>query len=99
MTEKWTKIIAVVVFALGGSVSAQVGLDSTEELGRIDIDEKLGEKIPLELTFVDETGDSVRLAEYFGEGKPVVLILGYYRCPMLCNLVFNGIVDGVNELD
>ncbi len=50
-------------------------LDSTKELGRIDVEEKLGQKIPLDLAFVDETGDSVRLADYFGEGKPVKLLM------------------------
>jgi hypothetical protein len=71
MIGKWTKIIAVVVFTPGASVSAQVVLDSTEELGRIDVDEKLGARIPLELTFADETGDSVRLAEYLTESSTV----------------------------
>ena len=34
-------------------------------------------------------GKTVRLGQYF-TGKPVVLSLVYYRCPMLCNLVMNG---------
>ena len=78
---------------------AQVAGESAGDLDRIDIVEKIGESIPLELTFVDDHGDSVRLAGYFGDNKPVILVLGYYSCPMLCNLVFNGVVDGINELD
>jgi protein SCO1/2 len=46
----------------------------------------------LDLPFVDETGRAVRLGDYFGE-KPVVLVLGYYGCPMLCTLVLNGLVE------
>ena len=55
----------------------------------VGIDPKLNHQVPLDLTFKDETGRTVRLGEYF-TGKPVVLSLVYYKCPMLCNLVLNG---------
>ncbi|MGH8015247.1 MAG: SCO family protein [Candidatus Zixiibacteriota bacterium] len=64
----------------------------------IDIIEHLGDKLPLELQFTDDMGSIVTLGEYFGKEKPVLLSLGYYECPMLCNLVFNGISTGVKEL-
>src|SRR5262249_28900556 len=41
-----------------------------------------------------EAGQSVRLGDYF-DGKPVILVLAYYRCPMLCTQVLNGLVDGL----
>jgi len=81
-----------------GIVSAQVIQDNPEELRRINIYEHLGDSIPLDLSFVDDHGDSVTLAHYFHQGRPVVLILGYYTCPMLCNLVMNGVSDVVKEL-
>lgn len=89
------------VAAVAGSapVTAQVMLDSTAELSKIDIIEHLGDTIPLDLTFVNDAGDSVQLGEYFESGGPVLLILGYYRCPMLCNLVWNGLVAGVDKLE
>ena len=55
----------------------------------IGIDQKLGDKLPLDLEFRDERGDKVRLGEYFRE-KPVVLALVYYRCQNLCTEVLNG---------
>lgn len=55
------------------------------------VDDKLGQLIPLDQTFVDENGKTVRLGEYFQPGRPVVLQLGYYKCPMLCSLVSRGI--------
>lgn len=61
-------------------------------LKRADIEQRLGEQIPLDLTFRDETGREVRLADYFKSDKPVVLSLVYYECPMLCNQVLNGLV-------
>jgi protein SCO1/2 len=55
----------------------------------VGIQQKLNYQVPLDLTFKDEWGKTVRLGEYF-HGKPVVLSLVYYKCPMLCNLVMNG---------
>src|SRR5258707_6024042 len=49
----------------------------------IGIDQHLNQQLPLDLEFSDETGKTVKLAEYF-HGKPVVLALAYYNCPMLC---------------
>ena len=54
-------------------------------------DQRLNEQVPLELVFKDETGKSVKLEEYFGK-KPVILVLAYFRCPMLCTEVLNGLV-------
>lgn len=57
----------------------------------IGIDQKLGDQLPLDLPFRDERGNDVRLGKYFGD-KPVVLALVYYRCPMLCTQVLNGLL-------
>src|SRR6185436_5941405 len=48
--------------------------------------------------FRDETGREVKLAEYFNDGKPVVLSLVYYRCPMLCTMTLNGMVKSFRPL-
>lgn len=63
----------------------------------IGIDQKLNQQIPLDLTFRDESGRAVRLGEYFGE-KPVMLTLVYYSCPMLCNMVLDGVVNSIRDL-
>src|SRR4051794_35258508 len=55
----------------------------------VGITQMLNYQVPLDLTFKDESGKDVRLGQYF-TGKPIVLSLVYYRCPMLCNLVMNG---------
>ena len=52
-------------------------------LQEIGFDQKLGDTLPLDLAFKDETGKDVKLGDYFGK-KPVVLSLVYYKCPMLC---------------
>lgn len=55
----------------------------------VGITQHLGAQLPLDAAFKDETGKDVTLGSYFGK-KPVVLILAYYKCPMLCSLVLSG---------
>lgn len=62
-------------------------------LQKVGIVEKLGSKLPLDLLFRDETGAKVPLQKYFTGKKPVILALVYYRCPSLCNLTMNGMLD------
>jgi len=72
--------------------------NSNEVLKKVDIEQRLGNQIPLDLKFRDESGREVRLAEYFAKGKPVALTLVYYECPMLCNQVLNGAVGAFQGL-
>ena len=48
--------------------------------------------MPLDLAFKDETGRDMQLHEYFHQGRPIILVLAYYECPMLCTQVLNGLV-------
>lgn len=60
-------------------------------------DQHLGDPLPLDARFVDETGREVRLGDYFAE-RPVVLALVYYECPMLCSLVLGGLAKSIGVL-
>jgi hypothetical protein len=60
-------------------------------LKEIGFDQKLGAQLPLDVAFQDETGKTVRLGEYFGQ-KPVILLITYYNCTMLCPLLLDGLV-------
>jgi protein SCO1 len=63
----------------------------------VGIDQKLNGQVPLDLTFRDETGQTVRLGDYFGR-RPVILSLVYYECPMMCTLVLNGLVHTMRDI-
>jgi protein SCO1/2 len=63
----------------------------------VGIDQNLNAQIPLDLTFKDETGQAVRLGRYFRQ-KPVVLALVYYECPMLCDMVLNGLTHTMEQV-
>src|SRR5689334_3182223 len=78
-----------------GCPGAQALSDSA--LASIEFQQKLNTQVPLNLRFVDETGQAVSLADYFGS-KPIVLVPGYYRCPMLCTLVLNGLVESLDGM-
>ena len=79
-------------------VFGQIADYNPQELQGIDVIEHPGEKIPLDLTFIDDHGKIVTLGDYFNQGKPVIFTLSYYECPMLCTLVLNGLSDGIRGL-
>jgi protein SCO1/2 len=54
------------------------------DLANVGINQRLNQQVPLDLEFKDETGKTVKLGDYFRSGKPVILNLVYYTCPMLC---------------
>ena len=87
--------VLAMVLTLCLSPSALAISDTT--LAGIDFKQNLSAQLPLDLQFVDETGKSVRLGEYFGS-KPVILVMGYYGCPMLCTLVLNGMVESLQDM-
>ena len=64
----------------------------------VGIDQRLNEQVPLGLTFKDEQGKTVKLGDYFHEGRPVVLNLVYYQCPMLCTEVLNGLASALKVI-
>ena len=94
------KIIAVILLACGLSSFAVAPTDSSlsdDVLVRIRFEQRPGTQLSPALVFRDETGRSVRLGDYFGT-KPIVLIPGYYGCPMLCSLVLNGATESFRGL-
>jgi protein SCO1/2 len=88
-------VLAGVLALAGPTVFAQEGRPSI--LRDIGFDQRLGETVPLDLGFRDETGREVRLGDYFGK-RPVVLTLNYYGCPMLCTVSLNGLASALNVL-
>ncbi|MGA9120067.1 MAG: SCO family protein [Bacteroidota bacterium] len=63
----------------------------------VGLDQDLGSWVPLNLKFRDEQGAVVPLTSFM-HGKPVVLALVYYQCPMICTEVLNGMVKSFNDL-
>jgi len=98
------KRLLAVLFACAGLAPAQIyGPPQTQVyapsrlLQKVGINQKMGGQIPLDLPFVDESGKDATLRQYFG--KPVILALVYYQCPSLCNMVLNGVLRSIKQLD
>ena len=87
-------VAAVLLVALKSMGAAQMATPTPPPniVMDVGIDQRLNEQIPLDLVFRDEKGNSVHLADYF-HSKPVIVSLVYYRCPMLCTQVLNGMVE------
>src|SRR5262249_2893103 len=60
--------------------------------------QRVHEQVPLDLPFHDQAGGDAQLGDYFRD-KPVILVLAYFRCPQLCTLVLNGLVDCLNKVE
>ena len=69
-----------------------------EVLKKVGIEQKLGDQLPLDTELKDENGRAVKLGDYFNKGRPVVLALVYYECPMLCNEVLNGLTGSLKGM-
>jgi len=76
-----------------GSVST--GLPTV--LKTVGIEQRLNEQVPLDAVFKDEQGRQVRLSDV-AKGKPVLLALVYYSCPMLCNQILNGVLGSLRQV-
>jgi protein SCO1 len=64
----------------------------------VGIDQRLNAEVPADLEFRDDLGNPVKLGDYFGHGRPVILNLGYYQCPMLCSELLQGLVGSMKAL-
>jgi protein SCO1 len=86
---------AMLAFLLAGGLAR--GASETPPLNNpilrgVGIDQHLNAQLPMELTFKDETGGTVRLAD-LARGKPIVLVLVQYNCPSLCTAILNDMLS------
>jgi len=64
----------------------------------VGIDQKLNAAVPLNLVFRDEYGRDLPLSTYFRKQKPVILAPVYFRCPMLCTEILNGLESSLKAV-
>ena len=93
-------LAALTAAILATPVAAQLLSDELPaELDGVGIVQRLDEQVPLGLEFVDHNGKAVVLSDLIDGERPVILTLNYYRCPQLCSLTLNGLVDGLRDVD
>jgi protein SCO1 len=102
MTSGLVRVAATVIAAwcvLTWDVSAQPSGQMPAVFDGVGMDEQLGETIVADAAFFDEQGRTVRLSDYLQGQKPVLLTLVYHNCPMLCNLVLDGMTRALREME
>ena len=61
----------------------------------VNVEQRLNQQLPLDTQFVDETGKTVKLGQYFDGKHPAILALVYYRCPILCPEELRGLTGAL----
>lgn len=64
---------------------------------KVYFEQKIGSTLPLQTQFTNSRGDSLPLSLIAGD-KPHILVFSYYRCPNLCTLVLNGLVEAMKKI-
>jgi protein SCO1/2 len=90
------RLCALALFAASASAQMNNGVMSPPantrppRLENVGIEQRLDAQVPPDLIFREETGNTVKLGDYFGH-KPLILNLVYYNCTMLCGEALAGL--------
>jgi protein SCO1 len=106
-TGRWIMwAVLSAIFAVAMPVRAQMFDEKLpKEAEGVGIQEKVGETLPMDLIFTNSEGQSVSVGHYFGQGpgsvpgKPTILALVFYDCPLVCSVVLekmNKCFDGLD---
>lgn len=92
-------VLAMSVLLLGTlSANAQLAKKQLDSLEGVGVDEQLNTQLPLDISFTNSSGKSIRIADLFEPARPILLSLNYSDCPMLCRLQLNGLVEGLRGM-
>ncbi len=90
-------LAALAACALAGPASGQIiPKEDPPQAQGVGLEPKLGAQVPLSTPIVNAAGKTVELGSYFKTGKPVVLAMVYYNCPLICPLVLLRLQERVN---
>ncbi len=69
-----------------------------DEVKDLDIIERLGEPLPLDITVTTSDGQSRRFGDLLQPGKPVIFAIGYFDCPIACPALMDAMVRATRDL-
>ncbi len=78
------------------TVPGQGRIGAGEQAG-VRVEQKLGDKIPADLTMRNEAGKEVRIGDLY-RGRPVLLLPIFYECPGICTQELNGLADALSSM-
>ena len=94
-----TAVLSCVLLLSAASAMAQANDPAPGPTAGAKIISKPDAQVPLDLQFRDESGQTVKLGDYFQPNRPVLLIMVYFGCPQLCSLSLNGVTKAVRKID
>jgi len=71
-------------------------IEESKDLSGVGIDEKLGQLVPLDLTFHDEDGNPITLNQLIQ--TPIILTPVYLHCPNVCSLLLQNLAGVLNKM-
>lgn len=89
----------IIPFLAGSVASAQDYIKESKFTKEVEIGivERLGDTIPLDLTFNNENNEAITLRYLIK--KPTILMFVYFDCPNLCSPLMDGVADVISKLD
>lgn len=84
--------------ACAAPAPGQLIKDSIPQTEGVGVADRRGESVPLDLLFTDSKGNRVTSKELFDGRRPVLLVMAYYTCPLLCALVLDHVKTSVNQI-
>lgn len=97
-TARWLTAVFLGAIALVAR-SAAADTAIPRALEGVDIEDRTGVTLPGDVTLRDQDGHELRLGDYLKDELPLIVVLAYYECPMLCSMVINGLLDGMKGLE
>ena len=90
-------VLSSILLLLPLSLFAQSSNPEIDPNRDVRFEQRLGAAVDPRLVFRDENAAPVPLGNFFRQ-EPVVLAMGYYQCPMLCGVVLNALVQGLQDI-
>src|ERR1041385_66542 len=88
--------LRMTVILIFGFVGPAFGL-TPGDLSRVSVEQHPGLQLSRDLIFRDENSQQFRFSDS-ARKQPTILVPGYYRCPMLCPLINDGLIQTLQEL-
>jgi len=77
--------------------TARPAAEIPNQIAMVGVDQRIGDRVPAEITFRDEEGQALRFGDLFGE-RPILLVPVYFECTMLCGQVTSGLMLGLKDM-
>jgi len=93
------RILNILVLVAGVHLSqggAYAHLEPIKALPTIGLEQKIGDYVPLDLTFNDEDGNPVSFRQLIR--TPTILAFVYYHCPNVCSLLLQNLADVLSKM-